>query len=471
MLQEGVSDPSGASVSLPDGSTTRWAISPRPGGPARVLADLGAFKSGKSWGAGMWLTGLAAVPGGAATLVGLEYSTVTPEFNYLVEFLLSERGMNLKYNSLVNRPGDGRMSLELTNGANFTAASWERKESLKGKEKDVYLFAEAYQLPGLEVYTSIKQNLVARNGYAIFPTTPDRPWVGVFHEHGHQDPFYPEWECVCGVPRSQNVHTYSAREEEMDRGLMTSEKFVIAHYGQLGDFVGRVFNYQRGQAKFTPETHPQLFRGGSSRQHLVIPEGWEIVSGADTGTYYTALSVAFSPDGEAFVIDEYPNYRYVAGAAERDEQITIPQWARQVQAGIAARGARPAFWADKNTQFKAELRNYGLILLGEGTPVETRTEITREYFQHGQIKLAPWLSVLPFELENASWPEEATASGKFSRVKDRDHTLDCLEHVLAKRPHGFGPRTGQKSENWLTAYHSVTPKRSVSAPDPVLGKF
>jgi hypothetical protein len=146
--------------------------------------------------------------------------------------------------------------------------------------------------------------------------------------------------------------------------------------------------------------------------------------------------VAFSPSGDAFVIEEFPNYRYVAGTPERDEQVSIPQWANQVSSRTYELGGRPNFWADPNSQFKGELRNYHMTLLPAKVPVETRTEIAREYFEHGKIFLAPWLAVLPFELENAAWPEEASLSGKFSRVKDRDHTLDPIEHILARRPMG-----------------------------------
>jgi hypothetical protein len=169
---------------------------------------------------------------------------------------------------------------------------------------------------------------------------------------------------------------------------------------------------------------------------LVVPAGWEIVGGADTGTFYSGLLVAFSPEKEAFVIDEFPNYRYVAGEAERDESLTIPTWAARLSQRSLQLGGKSSFWADANSQFKGELRNYGVHLLPARAPVEARTEIAREYFEHSKIWLAPWLDILPFELENATWPEEASLSGKFSRVKDRDHTLDPLEHILARRPFG-----------------------------------
>lgn len=427
----GAEDPSGGlSVRLEDGSVIRAGYTGRKAGRARFLADLGAFKIGKSYGAALWASGFAAVPGAVVNLVGLEYDICEPEFSYISEFLLSERGMGLKYDSHQNRPRDGKMYLDLKNGAKFVARSWERKDSLKGKEIDAYIYCEAYQLPGIECFTSFSQNLRARRGYAYFATTPDRPWIKLLHELGHGAD--PEWHCTCSVPADANPYTFDATSKARDKKLMTTEKYLIHYEGQMGDFVGRVFNYSKGQATFDQHTHPFLFKDGN----LTIPDGWEIVNGTDTGTFYTALTVAFSPDGDAFVLAEYPNYRYVAGSPERDEQLTIPSWARGVSRSVLSLGGRPNFWADTNSQFKGELRNYGMILLPAKAPVETRTEIAREYFEHKRIFLAPWLDVLPFELENACWPEEASMSGKFARVKDRDHTLDCLEHILAKRPFG-----------------------------------
>lgn len=420
----------GLTVRLEDGTVCRAGYRQRGAGRARFLADLGAFKIGKSYGAALWASGFAAVPGAVVNLVGLEYDICEPEFTYLAEFLLSSNGMGLKPDSFQNRPRDGKMYLDLPNGAKFVARSWERKDSLKGKEIDAYIYCEAYQLPGIECFTSFSQNLRARQGYAYFATTPDRPWIKLLHELGHGED--PEWHCTCSVPADANPFTFDATSKIRDKKLMTTEKFLIHYEGQMGDFVGRVFNYAKGQRTFGPDTHPHLFRDGE----LVIPDNWEIVNGADTGTFYTALTVAFSPEGDAFVIDEYPNYRYVAGSPERDESLTIPRWARGVSARVLSLGGRPNFWADPNSQFKGELRNYQMTLLPARAPVEARTEIAREYFEHHRIWLSPSLDVLPFELENACWPEEASMSGKFARVKDRDHTLDCLEHILARRPFG-----------------------------------
>lgn len=431
-----VDDPSGIPVRLSDGSVVRRMVGTRTEGRARFVADLGAFKVGKSFGSALWASGFGCLPNRKITLVGLEYSICEPEFNYICEFLLSDTGMGMKKKALTNNPRQGDMYLKLDNDTVFEAKSWERKDALKGKEIDVYLYCEAYQLPGIECFTSVSQNLRARRGYAIFPTTPDRPWVKELHNLGHgQDP---EFACVCSVSAEANPFTFDAKAKERDKNLMTREKYAIHYEGKLGDFVGRVFQYQRGERLFTAGTNPELFNGGDNLENLVIPEGWEVVGGADTGTFYTALLVAFSPSGDAFVLQEFPNYRYVAGLPERSEDRTIPEWA----VGLAARSdylsGRSFFWADQNSQFKRELLHYGISLIGNKHGRETRTEVTREYFQHGRIWFAPWLSILPFEIENAAWPEEATAAGRFERVKDRDHTLDCLEHILSQRPFGRG---------------------------------
>lgn len=453
----------GILVGEPDGSTVRLALAPRVGGRARVLADLGSFKIGKSFGAALWAASFAAVPDARVQLVGIEYDMCAPEFEYICEFLLSDRGLGLKASSLQNRPRDGRMWLELDNKARFEARSWERKDSMRGKEIDCYLYCEAYMLPSLECYNDFSQNLNARNGYAVFATTPDRPWVKDIHDAAHSnDESFKEWHCTCSVPAKVNVYTYNKEAEERDKQLMPQDKWKIKYQGSLGEFVGSVFEYQRGQMMFTPRTHPVLFpkyrEGDDLRPYLRIPDGWEIVNGADTGTFTSALSVAFSPEGDAFILDEFPNYRYVASSIELTPNLTIPDWARRLDLTIAAMGGRSYFFADKNSQFKHELANYGIYLLNSTVPVEARTGITREYFTQRRIFLAPWLKVLPFELENAQWPEEATASGKFSRIKDRDHTLDCLEHVLSRRPRGRGLPAPAKKQRWLDNWAKSQPK-------------
>ncbi len=454
----------GMEVRLSEDRTEKRALVPRGGGRARVIADLGAFKIGKSFSSALWAASFAAVPGARVALVALEYDIAAPEFEYICEFLLSERGMNIKPDSLQNRPRDGKMWLDLPNGARFEAKSWERKDSLKGKENDCYVYCEAYMLPGLECYTSFSQNLRARDGYALFATTPDRPWVNEIHNAAHSGlEEFKAWHCTCSVHSSQNPYTFSKAAMDRDRSLMTREKFAIHYEGKLGDFVGRVYNYSRGEKTFGPGSHPALFATGTqeaTRATLRIPAGWEIVGGADTGTFMSAGLVAFSPEGDAFVLDEFPNYDYRAGELERDETMTIPQWARRVVGAITALGGKSFLWADANSQFKVELQNYALTLLANKTPLEARTEITREYFQNNRIWLAPWLTILPFEIENAAWPEEASASGKFARVKDRDHTLDWLEHVLSRRPQGKVIRASKATKTWISTFLPRQRKRA-----------
>lgn len=422
---------------------------PIPSGPARFLLDLGAYKAGKSWGGGMFASGFAAIPGAVITLVGLEYSIVEPEFNYIAENLLSDRGMGLKFTEYVNRPKDGKLLLVLPNGCRYEAKSWERREALKGKEWDLILYCEAYMLPGVQSFTSYSQNLRARKGLAYFATTPDRPWIQALHELGHGAD--PEWHCTCGVSAEANPLTFDQKAKDRDRLLMTREKFQIHYEGKLGDFVGRVFNFQRGDPKIMFDPSVKFPSG--------IPEGWTVANACDTGTFYTALMVAFDPSGDAWVLEEFPNYRYIAWEPEREETITIPQWANQVQAGLNRwPPARPWFWADNNSQFKAELRNRGLFLMAGTVPLEARTEITREYFQHGRIHLSNRLVILPHELESAKWPDEASLSGKFSRLKINDHTLDCLEHILSHRP--IGKVNHARSKGSWAAGEGLRSKRS-----------
>src|SRR5574341_2211538 len=225
----------GELVRMPDKSLVTLATTYRPGGRARVLAQLGAFKTGKSFGSALFAASFACIPNGRISLVGNEYDMCEPEFEYILDFLLSDRGLQLGYKSLANRPRDGKMYLDLENGCRFEARSWERKDALKGKEIDLYLYCEAYQLPGLECYTDFSQNLRARRGYAMMATTPERPWVDELHQHGHtQDPGFEAWSCTCDVPGSANPYTFDAPTMERDRLLMTSEKFAIHHLGKLG---------------------------------------------------------------------------------------------------------------------------------------------------------------------------------------------------------------------------------------------
>ena len=429
-------------VRLLDASLATRTLIPRPHGRAKVVAELGAYKSGKSAGAGIWAASFAAVPNATVYLVGNEYDMCAPEFDYLLDALCSERGLNQTYSSLQNRPKDGRMWLELDNGARFEARSWERSESLKGKEVDAYVYCEAYQLPGIECFTSVSQNLRVRDGYAVFPTTPDKPWVQVLHDHGHGSREFPQWVCYCGIPANTNPYSFDQRAMDRDEHLLTREKFSIAYLGKLGDYVGRVYRYQRGDRICTPQTHAAWWRRPDPvRESMRVPPEWTVELGVDTGTYCAALIVAISPDGHAVVVDELTNYRYVANTPELHDESSIGRWCDGVKRLAALWQTRPVAWVDSNSQFKEECRHHGLHLLSNHRGREVRTEAARQYFQHGQIFLAPWLSILPYEVESAQWPDLTTAAGRYERLKTNDHVLDCLEHVLSRHPRAR-PRPG-----------------------------
>jgi len=684
-------------IRLPDKSIVKRIVQPAPSGRARFIADLTAYKTGKSLGSAIWAAAFAIVPGAKIEFVGIEYDACSAEFEFLIEILLSQRGFNLKARSVQNRPRDGKMWIDLDNDVQYIARSWERKDTMKGKERDAYIFclpgdapiwmgdytqkalkdvcvgdqvigwrkrhrseqtkttrgvrtsdklvksrvlattkqrgrliriemasgrvlystlnhrwlvsgtvhngeqagyeyrradklhigqrlafvvddqgtcpaplketaawlggmydgegsvdaiaqslthnadlvveiekafdalgfktsrlgpnanggvcvrylgglassvkfatwvpsrrfrskyadrmilkgrfrrldeivglklldgehdvyclttetenfiaygycshnSEAYQLPGLEVFTNNKQNLDARRGYAVFPTTPDRPWITTLHELGH-DPSEPDWTCFCGVPRSVNPYAYDADGAERDRRTMTKERYQIHYGGMIGEYVGSVFGYQKGHATFTTTTHPHLWknpRESATIDNLKIPPTWEVIGSTDSGTFYTSLLVGFDEYGFAYVLEEFANYRYVVGEIEILDEISIPVWARRTASALKRYGASKTLWTDRQNQMKRELRRYGLQLRSVRADRATRTEIAREYFRKNRIFLAPWLQLLPTELEQAQWPEGFDRN-RVERRRRNDHSLDCLEHILTQRPVGYVP--------------------------------
>lgn len=234
----------------------------RTGGAAHICADLAAFKAGKSFWTALWMTGFAAIPKVKVQMVALQYANAEMEFNYLAEFLLSAapRGMGMPYKTFHNDKRNGKMRIVLRAGTEFEVMSWDNKESLKGKKVIAYVYCEAYQLPDFSVYTTLAQNLRELRGFALFPTTPDRPWVGVFHDYGHgQDP---DWHCTCCVDANENPFTYDQKARDRDDptkgGIMTRERFAISWEGKLGRFIGRVYDFSRGDHDryFWPDTHP-----------------------------------------------------------------------------------------------------------------------------------------------------------------------------------------------------------------------
>ena len=173
---------------------------------------------------------------------------------------------------------------------------------------------------------------------------------------------------------------------------------------------------------------------------LAIPDDWPLLVGVDTGTYMSATITAFSSDPyAAFVLYEQPNYRYVGGEIELLDMSNV-EWARSVHRAynvLRPNTTKVHGWVDENTQFRTELARYGLALHGNSRKLELRVEIAREYIQAKdpvRFFMAPWLTVLPYEMEHAHWPDQETTAGKYVRVKQDDHTLDTVEHVLSRRP-------------------------------------
>ena len=180
-----------------------------------------------------------------------------------------------------------------------------------------------------------------------------------------------------------------------------------------------------------------------SPDDLVIPDDWTVIAGADTGTYLSGVICAIPPEDEPpiYVLHEAPNYHYVSGTIELTG-LTVRRWMEDFGRRLQqlSGGQTQHAWVDRNTTFLHELAE-GLAFERNFIHLELRTEITREYFQQGRIFLAPWLTILPYELEHATWPDEATAGGRFTRRKRHDHTLDCLEHVASQRPISTHDRT------------------------------
>lgn len=213
---------------------------------------------------------------------------------------------------------------------------------------------------------------------------------------------------------------------------------------------------------------------------LAIPSDWPLLVGFDTGTYLSAAFTVFCPDPyAALTIAEFPNYRYVGGDIELLD-LSNAEWARTVHAAYTH--LRPGTtkvhgWVDVNSQFKREFVRYGLLLHGNRRRLEYRVEVTREYTQTRpgdpvRWYFAPWLRVLPYEMEHAHWPDVSTTGGRFERVKSDDHTLDCVEHVLSRRPRVRRTRR-QDPETFLQRYlrEHRRPDRDLRPADRHLGRL
>lgn len=173
---------------------------------------------------------------------------------------------------------------------------------------------------------------------------------------------------------------------------------------------------------------------------LKLPDGWPLLAGVDTGTYMSAALATINPDPyQLIILWEGPNYRYVGGEIDLLDLSNL-EWAYQLKAAynhLRPGHDRVTAWADQNTQFRQEMRRHGINLRGNNRKLEVRVEVLREYVQAKnppRFLMAPWLTVLPYEMEHAKWPEEHTVGGRYERIKIDDHTLDCVEHIASRRP-------------------------------------
>lgn len=184
-----------------------------------------------------------------------------------------------------------------------------------------------------------------------------------------------------------------------------------------------------------------------SPSSIRIPKSWEIIAGADTGTYMGGCIAAIDPNLELYVLGIYPNYKYTGDGTIELIGMTVGEWIKGFATDLKRwTGERKvSAWVDANTTFKTEIA-HGLRFRMNKRHLELRTEITREYLRNGRIHLMPWVveqGILTYEMEEASWPEaESVGSGRMVRLKKKDHCLDGLEHICSRRPKNDADETG-----------------------------
>lgn len=172
-------------------------------------------------------------------------------------------------------------------------------------------------------------------------------------------------------------------------------------------------------------------------EHLALPPHTEYGMGAKLGRFCSAIITAAIPAYPLIVIAEIPSYHYVGDGEIEDKGMTTVEWGESVVRTfkeIAGKDARCSAWVDENDiQFASEVRRSKLIIKQNSKGPELRTSVLREYFQDNGILLAPWLTVLPYEIGRARWPDEASSAYQI-RATGQDYTLSSLEHVVSRRP-------------------------------------
>lgn len=461
----------------------------RPRPQAVVLS--GAFKCGKSEMGGIIPASFAITPDLLWDFWGYEYDLAEPEFEYLREALLSERGLNLpKHDADTGDeligwrrtkcdPKLGRMYLDLSNGARFTCRSLKQTiesqgDPMKGKERDGFSCCEAYQYPSLQLILGYRQNLAARNGYYIIPSTPDRPIMDEINARA--DPLNLDsanWIGIREIPRRENPYAFKLDDYIEDLHTFTEQEITVYWEGKTGKWIGAVYPPARF---FDTETHPEMWRDpeGDAVFENFDPPGWlKRVGGGDTATYYSLTSALSDDGGNIFFIHSACNYRYVSGQLEKLPEVMIENVCQETRALRKHVGGKwPGTWVDHNSQWLDEFRRNGILLTrSPKRDPEQRTEALRGLAQNGFVWFAPWLkeSVLVYEYEAAKYPPKDKVAGPKRRIDANDHSLDGAEHIAAMHPKAARPRP-QRPEDPVRAL--LTQRRrmpNIYAGDPQVG--
>lgn len=185
-----------------------------------------------------------------------------------------------------------------------------------------------------------------------------------------------------------------------------------------------------------------------TRADVKLPRTFDIYAGADTGTYMGGVIAAVSPELHLYVLEVVPNYHYTGDGTIELIGMTVGEWFEKMGKALRywTKQKRNKVWVDANTTFKTEVA-HGVRFAMNRKDLELRTEITREYLRHGRVHLMPWVaeSVLTYEMEEAHYPEQESAStGRLRRVKTKDHCLDGVEHICSRKPNPKMRETGKK---------------------------
>lgn len=203
---------------------------------------------------------------------------------------------------------------------------------------------------------------------------------------------------------------------------------------------------------------------------LRIPRSWSIIAGADTGTYMGGAICAVCPRYELYVLEEFPNYHYTGDGTIELTGMTVGEWIKWFSSRLKhwTKERRVSAWVDANTTFKTEV-GHGFRFKMNRKSLDLRTEILREYLRNRRLHLMPWLKVIPYEMEEAAFPEEETNSGKYVRIKKKDHCLDGVEHAASRRPHPDLEQSLSQVRHKMQAVIDRNRRIEVSHVDPHMG--